>query len=261
MSVPSNKTVKRLFALSNNICAFPGCNSPISENSETITGDMCHIKAKSPKGPRFDFNQTDTERNSFQNLILLCKRHHKIIDSDTDLYTVEKLKDMKKNHEKNGRIEINSTDSKIADNIIKEYKNINITNNKGTIIIDSPGAIKAEKITIKTYKRKIKPLPPEDAISHNTKMRGYALHLIKRYNEFSEKNLKRKKEYKYSIIYAEIEKKFGVTWEYIPKQRFEDLIIFLQGRINKTYLGKFNKSKGTKNYSSFEDFCDMKLKI
>jgi hypothetical protein len=261
MSNPSNRIVKRLFALSNNVCAFPGCNSPISENSETTTGDMCHIKAKSPKGPRYDSEQTDTERNSFQNLILLCKRHHKIIDSDVNQYTVKKLKKMKKNHEVKGRIEINSTDSKIADNIIKEYIKINITNNKGTIIIDSPGAIKTEKITIKTNKQKIKLLPPEDAICHDTKMRGYALHLIKRYNEFSKNNPRRNSVYKYAFIYSKIEQEFGVTWEYIPKQRFEDLINFLQMRINKTFIGKINKSKGIKNYSSFDEFCAKKLKI
>ena len=85
------KTVKILFALSNNICAFPGCNSPISENSEIITGDICHIKAKSPGGPRFDSEQSDNERNSFENLILLCKRHHKIIDSDTVKYSVKSI--------------------------------------------------------------------------------------------------------------------------------------------------------------------------
>ena len=92
-------------------------------------------------------------------------------------------------------------------------------------------------------------------------MRGYALHLIKRYNEFSKNNSRRKRVHKYAFIYSKIEQEFGLTWDYIPKQRFEDLINFLQMRINKTFIGKFNQSRGTKNYSSFEDFCTKKLKI
>ena len=92
-------------------------------------------------------------------------------------------------------------------------------------------------------------------------MRGYALHLIKQYNELSKKNHNQKKAYKYSIIYSNIEKEFGVTWQYIPKQRFKDLIFFLQARIDRTYIGKVNKSKGKRNYSSYEDFCNKRLKI
>jgi hypothetical protein len=49
MSAPSEQTIKKLFALSGNICAFPGCQSPIVESAGTVTGEICHICAKSPK--------------------------------------------------------------------------------------------------------------------------------------------------------------------------------------------------------------------
>jgi hypothetical protein len=61
---PALKTVKTLFALSRNECAFPGCPAPIVESeSETITGVICHINARSPDGPRYDPAQTDDARN------------------------------------------------------------------------------------------------------------------------------------------------------------------------------------------------------
>ncbi|MFL6335197.1 MAG: hypothetical protein ACJ754_17940 [Pyrinomonadaceae bacterium] len=47
----------------------------------------------------------EDERNAFENLILLCSVHHKIIDSDVSSYPVERLQKMKAVHEekyKNG---------------------------------------------------------------------------------------------------------------------------------------------------------------
>jgi hypothetical protein len=48
---PSLVTVKRLFARSQNRCAFTGCDFPIVEESDTVTGIICHINARSPGGP------------------------------------------------------------------------------------------------------------------------------------------------------------------------------------------------------------------
>jgi|GEM_PF-2179715 len=97
---PSAATIKRLFALSRNECAFPTCRTPvIDEPSEKVTGRICHIKAQSEGGPRYDADQTVTERHGFENLLLLCPVHHDVIDADTDAYTVERLTKMKASHE------------------------------------------------------------------------------------------------------------------------------------------------------------------
>lgn len=93
------KTLKLLFAHSGNCCAFEGCYSPIFENDGTLTGECCHIESYSPNGPRFNKQQTDKERNGYDNLILMCARHHKIIDTHPEEYPVEKLKSLKKTHE------------------------------------------------------------------------------------------------------------------------------------------------------------------
>jgi hypothetical protein len=95
---PSTPTIKRLFARSGNRCAFPRCSSPIVEGM-TVVGKICHIKARSEGGPRYDPLQTSAERHGYDNLILLCGRHHDVIDDDTVAYTVERLQQMKSAHE------------------------------------------------------------------------------------------------------------------------------------------------------------------
>jgi hypothetical protein len=95
---PSTATIKRLFALSNNHCAFPKCATSLVEG-KTVTGKICHIKARRPGGPRYDATQTETERHSFSNLILMCGVHHDVIDADEEAYTVEYLHRLKEKRE------------------------------------------------------------------------------------------------------------------------------------------------------------------
>lgn len=61
---------------------------------------MAHIEGENPGAARYNANMTDEERNNYQNLILLCPTHHTIIDKDESEYTVGKLKQIKKDHEK-----------------------------------------------------------------------------------------------------------------------------------------------------------------
>jgi hypothetical protein len=60
---------------------------------------VCHIKAKSPGGPRFDEKYPDEFRESYDNLVLMCRIDHKIIDDQPQIYTVEALKKLKNDHE------------------------------------------------------------------------------------------------------------------------------------------------------------------
>ncbi len=95
---PSVKTQKELFAHSGNRCAFPGCDNHLVKEG-IVLGEVCHIKAASRQGPRFDGAQSEVDRQSAANLILLCADHHKIVDSDPANYSVEKLQKMKGDHE------------------------------------------------------------------------------------------------------------------------------------------------------------------
>ena len=109
LSAPLDSTIRRLFAVSSNHCAFLGCQTPIVDpSSNTILAEVCHIKARSSRGPRFDLDQTDEERHGFDNLILMCGVHHKLIDApeNAQRYTVESLLVLKAKHESQGRSDV-----------------------------------------------------------------------------------------------------------------------------------------------------------
>lgn len=100
MSEPTRATVKRLFAMSGNRCAFPKCSNPLVEpESGKVTGRVCHIRARQSGGPRYDGTLTDAELHAFDNLILLCPIHHDVIDADEEAYTVARLERMKHEHQ------------------------------------------------------------------------------------------------------------------------------------------------------------------
>jgi hypothetical protein len=114
MNSPTERDVKKLFALSLNQCAFPNCIASIFGLSDEMIGEICHIKARNPEGPRYDVAQTDTDRHGFGNLILLCRNHHKIVDDDATKYSVEWLKRIKHEHEANGGNELTQHDARLA---------------------------------------------------------------------------------------------------------------------------------------------------
>ena len=94
---PTLPTIKRLFAHSGNRCAFPKCIATLIDG-ETVVGKICHIKGARPGSARYDPEQNAVERHGFDNLILMCGRHHDVIDADEEAYTVERLSKMKADH-------------------------------------------------------------------------------------------------------------------------------------------------------------------
>ena len=101
---------RKLLQRSGNICAFPGCRLLLTaegtaDDSVVVLGEIAHIVAESPDGPRGKSPLTAEQRNSYPNLILLCNQHHQLIDSEEALatYTVERLTAMKEDHEAVGR--------------------------------------------------------------------------------------------------------------------------------------------------------------
>src|SRR5580692_657611 len=99
LSAPSPATLKRLYALSGNLCAFPGCSAKIVQG-KVLVGAVCHIRAASPGGPRYDPRQSPAERHGIENLILLCANDHRIVDGDVETYSVASLEKMKADHER-----------------------------------------------------------------------------------------------------------------------------------------------------------------
>jgi hypothetical protein len=245
---PSLRTIKRLFALSNNQCAFPDCSVPIVEQSGTPTGVVCHICARSKGGPRFDAKQTDEQRHAFENLILMCARHSKLIDSEPQRYTVDLLHDLKAMRERGGAIELSQADACKAELLLKDYRAIYITAG-GHVMFNSPGSVQAGSVIIKNQKKILKILPPEGTISSDASRRNYIKHLIDRYHDYASQQPARK--FSYAAIYATIKKRFGAKWDLIPIQQFDALASFLQQRIDKTMRGNMNRHG---NYSTFPEY-------
>lgn len=95
-------TIKRLFMLSGNKCASPGCiKQLISGDRTTIISKICHIEAADIGGNRYNPEMTDDDRRAYENLFLLCDEHHSIIDnpSNEKKYPVEMLAQWKSDHE------------------------------------------------------------------------------------------------------------------------------------------------------------------
>lgn len=95
---PTLEVLRALFAKSGNVCAFPDCVHPLIDDENLFVGQVCHIEAAEPGGERYNPAQTADQRRGYDNLLLLCYRHH-IVTNNTDVYTVERLRTMKAAHE------------------------------------------------------------------------------------------------------------------------------------------------------------------
>ncbi|MDT0686730.1 hypothetical protein [Autumnicola psychrophila] len=92
-------TIKALLSKTGNKCAFDGCDHPIFDQNNLYIANLCHLEGVSENGPRHNRNHAIIQNNSFDNLMFLCYRHHKEIDSNPQKFSVEILKQFKSNHE------------------------------------------------------------------------------------------------------------------------------------------------------------------
>ncbi len=245
---PTRTTIKRIYALSQNRCAFPGCGLPIVENSGTVTGIVCHIRARKPGGPRFDKKQTEEQRHSFENLLLLCARHSKVIDSEPRLYSVSKLEEFKRAHEKPTENELSVADGKNVDRLVADYRDIYINATK--VYIER---VEAKKVEFHNAGRP-NVVAPDDAIGSDLLRRNYTKYLIDRYNRFASSQPDREK-FAFPAVYSLVESRYGVKkWELIPMRHFEELCDLLRTKIDKTWLASVNRSKGRKSFSTLDEY-------
>jgi hypothetical protein len=256
MKSPKLSTLKSLFARSLNVCAFPGCSSPIAETNNVVTGEVCHIKAENPGGPRYDPKQTDDDRHSDGNLILLCSRHHTLVDADSAKYTADVLIKMKIEHQESGTPLIPIGIDKIATQLLKNFEvRVSIAGNSGIVSINSPNSTIIQTVIVKQKraKTKISVEPPPGSIGSSQRMTSYIGHLIDRYQEYQKAHKDKAGNRKYAMIHIALKRTFKSDWKLLPTERFAELSCYLQGRIDKTLMGRINKSKGIKNYSTLDE--------
>lgn len=138
MSVPTID-IKILWSRAAGRCSMPDCRRELTPESETvaaggiIVGENCHIVAEKVDGPRGHYPVPEADRNRYPNLILLCNIHHKIVDTDVASWPVERLHQVKRDHEN----WINST--------VEQYRN------SGMLVYRRLAAIASEKLMLQAW--------------------------------------------------------------------------------------------------------------
>lgn len=101
----SSRTEKILWGRAGATCSFLGCRRRLVGDvtrldGNVVLGEAAHIVAQSKDGPRGEYDPPGSEMDSYENLILLCPEHHKVIDDQYHTYTTAKLLLMKEDHER-----------------------------------------------------------------------------------------------------------------------------------------------------------------
>jgi hypothetical protein len=106
------KIQSALWAKAGGRCEYRGCNEYlvgdlIANKEDGLYGFIAHIVADAPGGPRGDLVRSPQLAKSLSNLMLMCAKHHKLIDTDApDEHPESLLQEMKEAHE--ARIETNT---------------------------------------------------------------------------------------------------------------------------------------------------------
>jgi hypothetical protein len=95
---PKMDVLRELYLKSGNECAFPDCERKIISAAGEFIGQLCHIEAAEKGGQRFNENESNEQRRTFQNLLLMCYEHH-VTTNDVDMYDVPAMKRIKSDHE------------------------------------------------------------------------------------------------------------------------------------------------------------------
>lgn len=94
----------RLFALSGNQCAFPGCTNAVTDQvapgEQPVTlAQRAHIVGVGRQGPRSRETPLSDDIDAVENLVLFCGEHHRIVDTNPRIYSVQVLAKYKAGHE------------------------------------------------------------------------------------------------------------------------------------------------------------------
>jgi len=96
-----SSTIKLLYANSGGRCAL--CKVVVilsrEDGTEYHTSEIAHIRGKRPKALRHDSTITDDEIDDISNLFVLCPTCHTMVDKNQTDYPVERLVQLKHNHE------------------------------------------------------------------------------------------------------------------------------------------------------------------
>lgn len=218
-SIPK-KVEKLIYQEANSSCAFCG-------EREVAALEIHHIKARADGGS----NEPD-------NLLLVCGNcHGRATRGDIGIYDVFRAKLKLQRGEAAGGT---TTKARPVSNVIS----FRARSNSGIV---------ANNLRIHTTSRGVKIQPPPDTLSSDRDRLNYIKYLIDRYNEFK-KSEPNAAGFSYAVIYSAIKREFRCDWKLIPLGKFHELASYLQNRIDRTWLGRINTTKGRRNYSGFDEY-------
>lgn len=248
---PTQATIKRLFAQSGEFCMHPDCGRHVVDHDTgTIMVEVCHINARSPGGSRYDPVQTEKERNAYENLILLCGDHHKLVDARPDQYSSEVLRELKQAHQRKFGRSAREGDDSIAKSLLKSYvKTLKVERVSGNVVVND-----AKSVNIRTVAKKVVVGPAPGTIGADQKLVRYIDYLIRKYIDFASKDPFQTRKFNPGRFRKNLEQKFRAHWKNLPVEKADDLTKYLQDCIDKTSLAKLNKSKGVRAYSSMQEY-------
>ncbi|HID99314.1 MAG TPA: SAVED domain-containing protein [Thiotrichaceae bacterium] len=124
-----DKVKLRLWLQAGGRCEYKGCNDYLYEDSLTYAtmnrSYIAHIISDSPNGPRGHPTLSEELSQYFDNLMLLCDTHHRLIDIEkVEEHPVKLLKAFKKEHEDRIKL-LTSINPSHKTHIIKFCTNIN----------------------------------------------------------------------------------------------------------------------------------------
>lgn len=100
----NTRTRIMIWGAAGSVCAKPGCGKILITESEagnrSLVGEVAHIISPKPDGPRHDLQFPKENFDSYENLLLLCQEHHKLVDDHPTEYVATELRRWKEEHER-----------------------------------------------------------------------------------------------------------------------------------------------------------------
>lgn len=219
-------TEKLIFQQANSRCPFCGCD-------EVGLLVIHHIVPRASGGS-----------NAPGNLILVCRNCHARIHSGT--IPDEEVRRVKRS--------LGAVIFQMPGTSRRDAATTNVVNIGG----DARGSIVAGQVTIQgDAKLPSRMNHPAGSIGADLHKGNYVRYLVGRYNEFREigqKSYGQKGRFHHSIIHTTIKKKFKTGTYFIAVERFDELVSFLHGKIDKTIQAKRNRAGGSRAYRSFREY-------
>ena len=213
----SKTTEKRVFQQAGSICGF-------CPEHEIASLQVHHLDG-------------DPSNNELDNLLVVCATCHTKItggliseaDARAKKREVEWLHGQRATRQSSAAVSVNITGS----------------NFRGDI---------AQNITKIVTQRPPRTAHPADSLGADIRKKGYIDYLLTQYFEFrkADRSFGDRRPFSYAEIHTTIQREFGHKTFFMPTDFFERLVKFLQGRIDRTILGRNNSSQSIPNYHSYE---------